>query len=259
MTNPTQSPESPRKPRRPPDTKFARTFLLWMFLFLGLAWMWHALLPVETKTREIPYSDFYQMVKENETTQQVTSAVLTENIVRGSLSDGTHYLVNIPAEDKELIGQLRDKVKGFKVQVSRAILANLFYSLGPMILFIAFLWFFVYRGAQGGGRILSFGKSRARLAEGKMKVTFQDVAGVDEAKEELEEVIQFLRDPKKFQRLGGKIPKGVLLMGPPGTGKTLLAKAVSGEADVPFFSISGSDFVEMFVGVGASQIGRAHV
>ena len=246
--------EGPRKTRRPPDNKFARTFLLWMFLFLGLAWMGHVLLPMETKTQEISYSDFYRMVKENDATQQVSSAILTENIVRGRLSDGTHYLVNLPPNDTELLQQLRDKVRGFKVQVSRAILANLFYSLGPMILFIAFLWFFVYRGAQGGGRILSFGKSRARLSEGKTKITFQDVAGVDEAKEELQEVIQFLRDPKKFQRLGGKIPKGVLLMGPPGTGKTLLAKAVSGEADVPFFSISGSDFVEMFVGVGASRV-----
>ncbi|MBN1871930.1 MAG: ATP-dependent zinc metalloprotease FtsH, partial [Candidatus Omnitrophica bacterium] len=117
-------------------------------------------------------------------------------------------------------------------------------------------WFLFYRGAsQGGGKLLSFGKSRARLlGSGKHKVTFEDVAGVDEAKEELKEVIEFLKDPKRFQRLGGKMPKGVLLIGPPGSGKTLLAKAVSGEAGVPFFSISGSDFVEMFVGVGASRV-----
>ncbi len=124
-----------------------------------------------------------------------------------------------------------------------------------MLLFIGFLWFFVYRGAQGGGKILSFGKSRAKQISGdKLKITFDNVAGVDEAKEELKEIIEFLKDPKRFQKLGGKIPKGVLLMGPPGTGKTLLAKAVSGEAGVPFFSISGSDFVEMFVGVGASRV-----
>jgi cell division protease FtsH len=133
---------------------------------------------------------------------------------------------------------------------------NIFYSLGPMVLFILFLWLFVYRGnAAGGGRVWAFGKSRAVLAsDSKLKVTFEDVAGVDEAKEELKEVIEFLKDPRKFQRLGGKIPKGVLLMGPPGTGKTLLAKAVAGEANVPFLSISGSDFVEMFVGVGASRV-----
>jgi cell division protease FtsH len=123
-------------------------------------------------------------------------------------------------------------------------------------LFILFLWFFIYRGAQGGSRLFSFGKSRARLfAEEKDKrITFEDVAGVDEAKEELREAIEFLKDPKKFQRLGGKMPKGILLIGPPGTGKTLLAKAVAGEAGVPFLSISGSDFVEMFVGVGASRV-----
>ncbi|MEI6863373.1 MAG: ATP-dependent zinc metalloprotease FtsH, partial [Candidatus Omnitrophota bacterium] len=131
------------------------------------------------------------------------------------------------------------------------------YSLGPMIVFILFLWLFAYRSPGGGGGrgVMSFGKSRAMLASDQnLRITFADVAGVDEAKEELQEIIGFLKDPKKFQRLGGKIPKGVLLMGPPGTGKTLLAKAVAGEANVPFLSISGSDFVEMFVGVGASRV-----
>jgi cell division protease FtsH len=125
-----------------------------------------------------------------------------------------------------------------------------------MLIFIFFLWFFIYRGASaGGGKMMSFGKSRARLAtKDKLLVTFNDAAGIEEAKEELKEVIEFLKDPRKFQKLGGKMPKGVLLMGPPGTGKTLLAKAVAGEAGVPFFSISGSDFVEMFVGVGASRV-----
>jgi len=164
--------------------------------------------------------------------------------------------VRIPLQDQDLVRLLRENVGSFEVRPPKTLWTNLFYSLGPMILFIGFLWFFVYRSAShGGGRILSFGKSRAQqISGGKTKITFNDVAGVDEAKEELKEVIEFLKDPKKFQKLGGKIPKGVLVMGPPGTGKTLLAKAVSGEAGVPFFSISGSDFVEMFVGVGASRV-----
>ncbi|MFH1858477.1 MAG: ATP-dependent zinc metalloprotease FtsH [Candidatus Omnitrophota bacterium] len=237
-----------------PENRFLKSFLLWMLLFLGIAYLWRGLFSMNLQTREIPYSDFYAMVRENSQTEKIRSAVLVENVLHGELNDGTQYVVNLPANDQDSIRLLRDNVRGFKVQLSKAILANLFYSLGPMLLFIAFLWFFIYRGAQGGGRILAFGKSRAKLSEGKVKITFADVAGVDEAKEELQEVIEFLKDPKKFQRLGGKIPKGVLLMGAPGTGKTLLAKAVSGEADVPFFNISGSDFVEMFVGVGASRV-----
>ena len=129
-------------------------------------------------------------------------------------------------------------------------------QLLPLLLFVGVLYFFAYRQMQGGGnKALSFGKSRAKLATQEQKpVTFEDVAGVDEAKAELQEIIEFLKDPKKFTKLGGKIPKGVLLMGPPGSGKTLLARAVAGEAEVPFFNISGSDFVEMFVGVGASRV-----
>ncbi|HTL71650.1 MAG TPA: ATP-dependent zinc metalloprotease FtsH, partial [Candidatus Eisenbacteria bacterium] len=132
---------------------------------------------------------------------------------------------------------------------------QLLYAVAGPLLFVGLFWLILYRGGggAGGGRLMAFGKSKARLTQ-NIKITFADVAGVEEAKEELKEIIEFLKEPKKFQRLGGKIPKGVLLMGPPGTGKTLLAKAVSGEADVPFFSISGSDFVEMFVGVGASRV-----
>ena len=133
--------------------------------------------------------------------------------------------------------------------------ATLLYSWAPILLMIGF-WIFIMRQMQSGGnKALSFGKSRAKLSSSSQKkVTFKDVAGVDEAKEELQEIIEFLKEPQKFQKLGGRIPKGVLLMGPPGTGKTLLARAVAGEANVPFFSISGSDFVEMFVGVGASRV-----
>jgi len=162
----------------------------------------------------------------------------------------------VPENDQDLMRLLRENINDFDIKPPRTMWLNLFYSLGPMLLFILFIWLFSYRSpGGGGGKIWSFGKSRAVLASGQtLKITFEDVAGVDEAKEELKEIIEFLKDPKKFQKLGGKIPKGVLLMGPPGTGKTLLAKAVAGEADVPFFSISGSDFVEMFVGVGASRV-----
>ena len=176
------------------------------------------------------------------------------------LSDNTKFTVNIPANDSDIIKLIRNNVADVTVRSSKTFLSSLFYAIGPTLLFFGLLWFFFYRGAGGGGggagRIWSFGKSRAKLiSKGeKERVTFKDAAGVDEAKEELQEVIEFLKDPKKFQRLGGKMPKGVLLMGPPGCGKTLLAKAVAGEAGVPFFSISGSDFVEMFVGVGAARV-----
>jgi cell division protease FtsH len=212
---------------------------------------------LEKPTQELTYSKFFAILRDNPTNRAINSCVKIENIVKGELADGTKFVVNIPESDQDLVRLLRENVKDFDIRPPKTLWMNLFYSLGPMVLFILFLWIFVYRGggAGAGGRIWSFGKSRAVLAsESHLKITFEDVAGVDEAKEELKEVIEFLKDPKRFQRLGGKIPKGVLLMGPPGTGKTLLAKAVAGEADVPFLSISGSDFVEMFVGVGASRV-----
>jgi len=205
--------------------------------------------------KEMGYSEFYDIVKNNTTTHRIVSAVKVEDVVRGTFSDGTHFTVNILPEDQDLIRALRENVSKFEIK-RPAFLSSLFWAILPTLVFIGLLWLIFYRSAsQGGGKILSFGKSRARLITPDMpKTTFVDVAGVDEAKEELKEVIEFLKDPKKFQRLGGKIPKGVLLMGPPGCGKTLLAKAVAGEAAVPFLSISGSDFVEMFVGVGASRV-----
>jgi len=204
----------------------------------------------------LTYKEFYDMVQSNTASEKVYSAVKTDGRVSGVLSDGKKYIVDVPLEDPGLLELLRNNVTQFDIKPPKTFFANIFYSLGPMFLFMFFLWFFIYRGmAQGGGKVLSFGKSRAKLATDEhLRVTFADVAGVDEAKEELKEVIEFLTDPKKFQRLGGKMPKGVLVVGPPGTGKTLLAKAVAGEAKVPFFSISGSDFVEMFVGVGASRV-----
>jgi len=222
-------------------------------LFLVFQWVFSS---YDQTTRDITYKTFYEMVESNSETNDILSAVKINNRVSGRLSNGKTFIVNIPEGDSDIIELLRVNVPEFDISPPQTFLSNLFYSLGPMLIFMLFLWFFIYRGASGGGgKLMSFGKSRARLAtKDKMKVTFGDVAGIEEAKEELKEVIEFLKEPRKFQKLGGKMPKGVLLMGPPGTGKTLLAKAVAGEAGVPFFSITGSDFVEMFVGVGASRV-----
>lgn len=247
--------KSNRKNMKQPGSR--GNFVIWTLIALGLFYVFSSWTQTQEKpVQEIAYSKFFDVLKDNRTTQAIKSCSKTENILRGTMTDGTRFVVNVPEGDQDLVRALRENVKDFDIRPPKTLWMNIFYSLGPMILFIVFLWLFVYRGSgAGGGRVLSFGKSRATLAsEDRLRITFDDVAGVDEAKEELKEVIEFLKDPKKFQRLGGKIPKGVLLMGPPGTGKTLLAKAVAGEANVPFLSISGSDFVEMFVGVGASRV-----
>ncbi|MBI4227271.1 MAG: ATP-dependent zinc metalloprotease FtsH [Candidatus Omnitrophica bacterium] len=203
---------------------------------------------------KLGYAQFFNMLAHNNATPTIDTAILSDGKVYGEQMDGTKYEVAVP-NDPDLVRTLREQVKDFRIEPPRTFWLNVFFQLAGPLLLLAFFWALVYRGAQGGGRILAFGKSRARqMSDSETRVTFDDVAGVDEAKEELREIIEFLKDPKRFQRLGGKIPKGVLLMGPPGTGKTLLAKAVAGEASVPFFSISGSDFVEMFVGVGASRV-----
>ncbi|HEX4348355.1 MAG TPA: ATP-dependent zinc metalloprotease FtsH, partial [Vicinamibacterales bacterium] len=186
----------------------------------------------------------------------VGSVTITGQDVSGTTKDNKNFKVYVPTQFDGLANKLVDS--GVQVKAREAAAspwASLLYTWGPMLLFVGF-WFFVMRQMQSGGnKALSFGKSKAKLSSSSQKkVTFKDVAGVDEAKEELQEIIEFLKEPQKFQKLGGRIPKGVLLMGPPGTGKTLLARAVAGEANVPFFSISGSDFVEMFVGVGASRV-----
>lgn len=250
--------KNPRN-RNVPPVKNKGNFFIWFFMVLGIMYLFNAFnqTAAEKPVQDISYAKFYQILKDNNATQRISSCVKIESILKGSFSDGTRFLVNIPDVDQDLIRSLRDNVKDFDIKPPKTLLMNIFYSLAPMVLFILFLWLFVYRGnsAQGGGRFMSFGKSKITLgSDSKVKITFQDVAGVNEAKEELQEVIEFLKDPKRFQKLGGKIPKGVLLMGPPGTGKTLLAKAVAGEANVPFLSMSGSDFVEMFVGVGASRV-----
>ncbi len=205
--------------------------------------------------QQMTYSEFYRLVQDNSTTHEITEARLIDDRVEGRLKNGTGFSVFIPARDEEILKLLRQNVSDLDVQPPQAGFLGIFMALSPWIIFLGIMWF-VMRSSQGGGRLLSFGKSRAKLItpETQMRVTFDDVAGIDEAKEELREIIEFLKDPKRFQRLGGKIPKGVLLIGLPGTGKTLLAKAVAGEASVPFYSISGSDFVEMFVGVGASRV-----
>jgi cell division protease FtsH len=205
---------------------------------------------LQQQPEEISLSDFTKLL----VAKKVDTAVKKDYAISGKLADGKTYRVYVPDFYPEL-NTLLTQNTNFKVSVNNPFLWNLFMSFVPILLLIGF-WLYISRNAQAaGGKIWSFGKSRARqFAGGAVKITFQDVAGVDEAKEELQEIIEFLKDPRKFTRLGGKIPKGVLLIGPPGTGKTLLAKAVAGEADVPFFSISGSDFVEMFVGVGASRV-----
>ncbi|MCL4476683.1 MAG: ATP-dependent zinc metalloprotease FtsH [Nitrospirae bacterium] len=201
---------------------------------------------------EIIFSDFMTKVEAGE----VDEVVIKENLITGRLKDGKRFKT-YSAGYPDLVKELR--VKGVKIAAKppeqNPWYVNFFFSWGPII-FLALVWIFFMRQMQtGGNKALSFGKSRARLVSDKaVKVTFADVAGIEEAKAEVQEIIDFLKDPQKFSKLGGKIPKGVLLVGSPGSGKTLLAKAIAGEAGVPFFSISGSDFVEMFVGVGASRV-----
>jgi len=231
-------------------------FLLWMMIiFIFLILMSQTPMSMTQQSESKTYSQFYGMLKSNKENPTIESLIMVDNELMGTLKNGSKFKVNIPPDDKVLLDLIRENVSDFVIQPPNTFWSNLFFSLGPILILILFFWFVSYRGSQMGNKIWSFGKSKARMSNNKdMKITFNDVAGVDEAKEELQEVIEFLKDPKKFQRLGGKIPKGVLLIGPPGTGKTLLAKAVAGEAGVPFFPLSGSDFVEMFVGVGASRV-----
>ena len=242
----------PKKGQDPEKKRLFALFLIPLLFFLILQLFVFPNLDI----RQVNYSEFYQMLQQNPKTQEIVSAEMVEGAIRGKLKTGAYFQVNVPDNDAELIPLIRQNVPNFVVNPPQVFWRNLIYSVMPVLLLIAFFWFFVYRGVQqGGGKIFSFGKSRAKLsANEKNQITFKDVAGVDEAKEELQEIIEFLKDPQRFQKLGGRIPKGVLLMGPPGTGKTLMAKAVAGEANVPFYSISGSDFVEMFVGVGAARV-----
>lgn len=228
--------------------------IFWITLFIILVMLMSS---ARQKGQEVglEYSQFKQNVKAG----NVAKVVVSDGIIRGQFRDTDGVLKKfrtIPMDDPNLIKDMEENnVLEFSGAEKNGWLGPLIFSWGPIILLILF-WFWIMRGMAGGSKqAMSFGKSKAKLAgTGTVKITFKDVAGCDEAKEELQEIIEFLKDPGKFQKLGGKIPKGVLLFGSPGTGKTLLAKAVAGEAGVPFFSASGSEFVEMFVGVGASRV-----
>ncbi|MBI4650867.1 ATP-dependent metallopeptidase FtsH/Yme1/Tma family protein [Candidatus Desantisbacteria bacterium] len=232
---------------------FYKNLALWLVIAIIVVIVFQLIQNQKSQTENIVYSDFISNVQ-NKAVSEVT---ITENNVTGKLRDKRQFSTYLPSNDAELLKILRENNVKITVKPSdndswwMPILANVL----PILLLIA-VWIFFMRQMQGtGNKAMAFGKSRAKLhSEKQTKITFKDVAGADEPKQELEEIIEFLREPKKFQKLGGKIPKGVLLFGPPGTGKTLLAKAVAGEANTPFFSISGSDFVEMFVGVGASRV-----
>jgi cell division protease FtsH len=200
----------------------------------------------------LSYTEFLRMVEE----ERVAEVIIQGQELVGTDVNRTRFRVFAP-QDGDLIKILREKGVAIsaKPPAESPWYMSVLVSWFPMLVLIGVWIFFMRQMQAGGGKALSFGKSRARLmSDQSEKVTFEDVAGIDEAKEELAEIVEFLRDPKKFTRLGGRIPKGVLLVGPPGCGKTLLARAIAGEAGVPFFSISGSDFVEMFVGVGASRV-----
>ncbi|MDY6971915.1 MAG: ATP-dependent zinc metalloprotease FtsH [Thermodesulfobacteriota bacterium] len=229
---------------------FYKNLALWLVISLMMVMLFQIFKQPRGGSASVSYSDFLGMV-EDESVNQVT--IKGDNI--SGMSARGPFKTFAP-KDPELIKLLRSK--GVKISAKPeddSSWFQVFLSWVPMLLLIGVWIFFMRQMQAGGGKALSFGKSRARLmSDSQEKVTFDDVAGIEEAKEELQEIIEFLRDPKKFTRLGGRIPKGVLLVGSPGTGKTLLARAIAGEADVPFFSISGSDFVEMFVGVGASRV-----
>ncbi len=234
----------------------AKNLVLWVIIALVLMLVFNNFGPTQTASQRIDYSAFIDDVKNG----RVDKVTIEAKTIIGRYTDGRSFVTYSPESDNSaLIGTLLDNNVDIasKPPERQGVLTQIFISWFPMLLLIA-VWIFFMRQMQGGGGgrgALSFGKSRARMmGEDQVKVTFNDVAGVEEAKEEVVELVEFLSDPGKFQKLGGKIPRGVLLVGSPGTGKTLLAKAIAGEAKVPFFTISGSDFVEMFVGVGASRV-----
>ena len=229
-----------------------RSFIFWMVLVVVVVLIWNFSTQFQTGDNSVTFSEFVRMVDAG----QVDSVTLSGSEVTGALANGESFRTYAPPQYEGLVNKLVERdVAVTAKEAAGSPWVTLLYTWAPILLIIAFWVFFMRQVQAGGNKALSFGKSRAKLSSSSQKnVTFKDVAGVDEPKEELQEIIEFLREPQKFQKLGGRIPKGVLLMGPPGTGKTLLARAVAGEASVPFFSISGSDFVEMFVGVGASRV-----
>ncbi len=235
---------------------FGKNLMLWVVIAVVLISVFNSFSAQKTGSpRHLQYSQFISDVHKGE----VSSVLIEGRTIKGMMASGENFTTYSPG-DSGLIGDLLNNGVAIdaKPPEQQSVLMQIFISWFPMLLLIG-VWVFFMRQMQGGGAggrgAMSFGKSKARmLGEDQVKVTFNDVAGCDEAKEDVEELVEFLRDPSKFQKLGGKIPRGVLMVGPPGTGKTLLAKAIAGEAKVPFFTISGSDFVEMFVGVGASRV-----
>jgi cell division protease FtsH len=230
-----------------------RSLLFWMVLVIVGVLIWNFSTTFQAREEVIPFSEFVQQLDTN----KIDKVTITgQEIVATYKSGGERVRTYAPTQYEGLGNKLvANKVEVIAKEETGSPWGMFLYTWAPILLMIGFWVFFMRQMQSGGNKALSFGKSRAKLSSGSQKkVTFKDVAGVDEAKEELQEIIDFLKEPQKFQKLGGRIPKGVLLIGQPGTGKTLLARAVAGEANVPFFSISGSDFVEMFVGVGASRV-----
>jgi cell division protease FtsH len=232
-----------------------KNVILWVVVAVVLMSMFNNFGGRKSQESNMPYSQFIQSVRDG----QVKQVIIDGAQIRGMVGTGERFSTTAPQNDPHMIDDLVENHVDFKVDPpeSQSFLTQVFISWFPMLLLVG-VWVFFMRQMQGGGGgrgAMSFGKSKARLIEeDQIKITFADVAGVEEAKEDVQEMVDFLKDPSKFQKLGGKIPRGALMVGPPGTGKTLLAKAIAGEARVPFFSISGSDFVEMFVGVGASRV-----
>ena len=232
-----------------------KNLVLWVVIAIVLMSVFNNFGPSGTPTQTVDYSDFVHEVQQG----RIQKVEIEDHIVEGTRIDGSSFITHTPPEDPKMLDDLLSNNVVVKVKSpgQQSLLMQIFISWFPMLLLIG-VWIFFMRQMQGGGGgrgAMSFGKSKARLlGEDQIKITFADVAGVEEAKEEVAELVEFLREPSKFQRLGGKIPRGILMVGAPGTGKTLLAKAIAGEAKVPFFTISGSDFVEMFVGVGASRV-----
>ncbi|MBQ0213091.1 ATP-dependent zinc metalloprotease FtsH [Proteus vulgaris] len=232
----------------------AKNLILWLVIAVVLMSLFQSFGPSDSNSRKVDYSTFINELTNNQL-REVSISGYDINVTK---TDNSKYSTYMPMRDDNLLTTLMNrnvKVTGEPLE-GQSLLTQIFVSWFPMLLLIG-LWIFFMRQMQGGGGkgAMSFGKSKARmLTEDQIKTTFADVAGCDEAKEEVSELVEYLRDPGRFQKLGGKIPKGILMVGPPGTGKTLLAKAIAGEAKVPFFTISGSDFVEMFVGVGASRV-----
>ncbi|MFO7982792.1 MAG: ATP-dependent zinc metalloprotease FtsH [Desulfuromonadales bacterium] len=232
--------------------QFYKNLALWLVISLMMVLLFNMMTNKETEQKPISYSNFLAELDSN----NIGKVTIEGPKITGQYQDGGQFETYAP-EDSQLIPELREQGVEIeaKPQEDRGLWFTLLVSWGPILLLIAVWIFFMRQMQSGGGKAMSFGKSKAKLqSDTQTVITFGDVAGIDEAKEELEEIVSFLKDPKKFSRLGGRIPKGVLLLGSPGTGKTLLARAIAGEAGVPFFTISGSDFVEMFVGVGASRV-----